>query len=119
MLTSFKLSQYISQIDLDDLHDPESSAGITLEMKDRSRYFEGRAGDGNSGEPEAPVSFISFAILSIGLYYCISSQKLDMRSALLNLQEQVGPWELVLKSVKSWQIDSFFAIVHFYLAQTR
>ena len=69
MLTSFKLSQYISQIDLDDLHDPESSAGITLEMKDRSRYFEGRAGDAKSGEPEAPVSFT--ALLSYLLVFII------------------------------------------------
>ncbi|TFK44377.1 hypothetical protein BDQ12DRAFT_620409 [Crucibulum laeve] len=31
-----------SQIDIDDLHDPEASAGIILEMQDRQRYFEGR-----------------------------------------------------------------------------
>ncbi|KAJ7287846.1 hypothetical protein C8J57DRAFT_1285066 [Mycena rebaudengoi] len=30
------------QIDIDDLHDPETSAGIILEMQDRQRYFEGR-----------------------------------------------------------------------------
>ncbi|KAJ7045772.1 hypothetical protein C8F04DRAFT_1025768 [Mycena alexandri] len=29
------------QIDIDDLHQPESSAGIVLEMQDRQRYFEG------------------------------------------------------------------------------
>ncbi|KAJ7079158.1 hypothetical protein B0H15DRAFT_524345 [Mycena belliarum] len=29
------------QIDIDDLHDPEASAGIVLEMQDRQRYFEG------------------------------------------------------------------------------
>ncbi|KAJ6594100.1 hypothetical protein B0H19DRAFT_1093796 [Mycena capillaripes] len=29
------------QIDIDDLHDPESSSGIVLEMQDRQRYFEG------------------------------------------------------------------------------
>ena len=28
-----------SQIDLGDLHDLESSAGIILEMQDRQRYF--------------------------------------------------------------------------------
>lgn len=32
-----------SEIDIEDLHDPESSAGIALEMQDRQRYFEGRA----------------------------------------------------------------------------
>ncbi|KDR75194.1 hypothetical protein GALMADRAFT_249153 [Galerina marginata CBS 339.88] len=31
-----------SQIDIDDLHDPEASSGIILEMQDRQRYFEGR-----------------------------------------------------------------------------
>jgi len=31
-----------SQIDIDDLHDPESSAGIILEMQDSQRYFEAR-----------------------------------------------------------------------------
>ena len=61
MLMTFKLSHYISQIDLDDLHDPESSAGITLEMQDRSRYFEGRAGAAKSEKPEAVCSlFILF-----------------------------------------------------------
>ena len=31
-----------NQIDLEDLHDPESTAGIILEMQDRQRYFEGQ-----------------------------------------------------------------------------
>lgn len=31
-----------TQIDLDDLHDPENSDGIVLEMQDRQRYFEGQ-----------------------------------------------------------------------------
>ncbi|TFK73910.1 hypothetical protein BDN72DRAFT_813870 [Pluteus cervinus] len=37
-----KDSDFYQQIDLDDLHDSESSAGIRLEMLDRQRYFEGR-----------------------------------------------------------------------------
>jgi hypothetical protein len=28
-------------MELDDLRDPETSAGITLEMQDRQRYFDG------------------------------------------------------------------------------
>ncbi|EJD02865.1 uncharacterized protein FOMMEDRAFT_140693 [Fomitiporia mediterranea MF3/22] len=36
-----------AQIDLDDLHDSQSADGIILEMKDRDRYFDGRA-TGNS-----------------------------------------------------------------------
>ncbi|KAI5123068.1 hypothetical protein M0805_000502 [Coniferiporia weirii] len=31
------------QIDLDDLHDAQTSTGIVLEMRDRDRYFDGRA----------------------------------------------------------------------------
>ena len=40
-------SQFVGQpddfeLDIEDLHDPESSTGILLEMQDRQRYFEGR-----------------------------------------------------------------------------
>jgi hypothetical protein len=45
-------SQY-SQIDLADLHNPESSTGILLEMQDRQRYFEARPGAAVSAE-QAP-----------------------------------------------------------------
>jgi hypothetical protein len=31
-----------TNLDLDDLHDPEASTAIPLEMQDRERYFEGR-----------------------------------------------------------------------------
>ena len=44
---------YYSQIDLADLHNPESSAGILLEMQDRQRYFEARPGAAPSAE-QAP-----------------------------------------------------------------
>ena len=36
--------QHYSQIDLEDLHDNQASAGIMLNMQDRQRYFEGRSG---------------------------------------------------------------------------
>ena len=52
----------MSQIDLDDLHDPESFSGITLEMQDRSRYFDGRTGATKSNEPDTPVSLILFML---------------------------------------------------------
>jgi hypothetical protein len=29
-------------MDLDDLHNPEGSTGIILDMQDRQRYFDGR-----------------------------------------------------------------------------
>lgn len=31
-----------AQITLDDLRDPEAMSGITLQMQDRERYFEGQ-----------------------------------------------------------------------------
>ena len=37
-------NQHYSQIDLEDLHDNQASAGIMLNMQDRQRYFEGRSG---------------------------------------------------------------------------
>jgi len=36
-------SNYADEMDLEDLHDPEGSMGIILEMQDRQRYFEGRS----------------------------------------------------------------------------
>ena len=37
-------------IDLDDLHESQSSSVIALDMKDREKYFEGRAsGDAPNG----------------------------------------------------------------------
>ncbi|KAH9839475.1 uncharacterized protein C8Q71DRAFT_703931 [Rhodofomes roseus] len=44
-----------SQLDLDDLHDNQSSAGILLDMQDRQRYFESRALDSASNDASAGV----------------------------------------------------------------
>lgn len=46
-----------SQIELEDLRDPESSIGIFLEMQDRQRYFEGQLMRGVAAEqvPAQPV----------------------------------------------------------------
>jgi len=41
---------HYSQIDLADLHRPESSVGVLLEMQDRQRYFEARPGAAVSAE---------------------------------------------------------------------
>ncbi len=40
------------QIDLEDLHRPESSTDVLLEMQDRQRYFEARPGAGVSAEQD-------------------------------------------------------------------
>ncbi|KAG6842122.1 hypothetical protein C0991_001615 [Blastosporella zonata] len=45
-----RLQDEYAQIDLDDLHDPEASAGIVLEMQDRQRYFEGRCTGADGGD---------------------------------------------------------------------
>jgi transcription initiation factor TFIIH subunit 1 len=45
----------IRQIDLDDLHDPEAPAGITLDMHDRQRYFDGRMSNSSTGSGAAKV----------------------------------------------------------------
>ncbi|KAG7446276.1 uncharacterized protein BT62DRAFT_986844 [Guyanagaster necrorhizus] len=45
-----------AQIDLDDLHDPELSTGIILEMQDRQRYFEGRKA-ANSDDARKNIDF--------------------------------------------------------------
>jgi transcription initiation factor TFIIH subunit 1 len=44
----------MSQLDLDDLHDPLASDGIALQMQDRQRYFEGQA-RGTSSDAQANV----------------------------------------------------------------
>ncbi|KDQ21702.1 hypothetical protein BOTBODRAFT_211251 [Botryobasidium botryosum FD-172 SS1] len=41
--TEGESSNYAEEMDLEDLHDPEGTMGITLEMQDRQRYFEGRS----------------------------------------------------------------------------
>jgi transcription initiation factor TFIIH subunit 1 len=54
-----------SQIDLDDLHDPEASAGIILEMQDRQRYFEGQMASAASAEDAARKASLVFSPFSL------------------------------------------------------
>ncbi|KAI0268770.1 hypothetical protein BC834DRAFT_867143 [Gloeopeniophorella convolvens] len=72
---------YYSQIDLDDLHNPEASDGILLEMQDRQRYFEARPGVVPSAEqaPRPPV---------------------DMRAALQEVKHDVEGWQAHLAQIK-------------------
>ncbi|OJT15757.1 RNA polymerase II transcription factor B subunit 1 [Trametes pubescens] len=44
----------IAQLDLEDLHDNETSAGILLDMQDRQRYFDGRANSATDGAATGP-----------------------------------------------------------------
>ena len=52
-LTLFNQSSYGQLIDLDDLHDPQASPNITLEMQDRQRYFEGQMSNSVSADAAA------------------------------------------------------------------
>ena len=47
--------QRYAQLDLEDLHDNQSSIGIVLDMKDSQRYFDGRAIGTEQGDGEGPV----------------------------------------------------------------
>lgn len=46
---------FYRQIDLDDLHDPETSAGIILDMQDRQRYFDARMSNSSTVNGAAKV----------------------------------------------------------------
>ncbi|KAH7929824.1 hypothetical protein BV22DRAFT_1056017 [Leucogyrophana mollusca] len=62
------------QIDLDDLHDPEASAGIVLDMQDRQRYFEGQL-TRSAAEQEATI------------------QNVDIRSVFDEIKSGLRGWE--------------------------
>ncbi|KAI6157476.1 hypothetical protein BKA82DRAFT_1000520 [Pisolithus tinctorius] len=64
-----------SQIELEDLRDPESSIGILLEMQDRQRYFEGQLMRGVAAE-QAP------------------SQPVDVSAAYANLRRELEGWDV-------------------------
>ncbi|KAI0775657.1 hypothetical protein BD413DRAFT_530381 [Trametes elegans] len=46
-----------AQLDLEDLHDNQTSAGILLNMQDRQRYFEGGAKEANGADAGPRVDF--------------------------------------------------------------
>jgi transcription initiation factor TFIIH subunit 1 len=49
-----------AQITLDDLRDPEAMSGITLQMQDRERYFEGQLTRSASEQASSEVRFPPF-----------------------------------------------------------
>ncbi|KAI0694319.1 hypothetical protein BC835DRAFT_1274633 [Cytidiella melzeri] len=69
------LEDRYSQIDLDDLHDNQASAGITLNMQDRQRYFEGRSGQ--AGHDAVQVR---------------NPASVDVKSAILEMKDSLGGW---------------------------
>ncbi|KZV74443.1 hypothetical protein PENSPDRAFT_732338 [Peniophora sp. CONT] len=66
---SKELEHYYEQIDIDDLHQPESSAGIPLEMRDSQRYFEART---EGAGPQGVAAQVDFQI-------ALGAAKEDMR----------------------------------------
>ncbi|KAF9060658.1 hypothetical protein BDP27DRAFT_1339317 [Rhodocollybia butyracea] len=69
----------IEEIDIEDLHDPESSAGIALEMQDRQRYFEGRMKGTQVDELK---------------------ERLDIRSIIRNTSTDLQQWNTNLAQLK-------------------
>jgi len=56
---------FYRQIDLDDLHDPETSAGIILDMQDRQRYFD--AGMSNSLTANGAAKYLDISAIICGI----------------------------------------------------
>ncbi|EMD37872.1 hypothetical protein CERSUDRAFT_105750 [Gelatoporia subvermispora B] len=63
---------HYSQIDLEDLHDNQTSGGIVLNMQDRERYFGVRSSETSGQQP--------------------ANQKLDFRSALHEAKLSLPDW---------------------------
>ncbi|KAH9040130.1 hypothetical protein EDB85DRAFT_2072294 [Lactarius pseudohatsudake] len=73
---------HYSQIDLADLHNPEPSSGVLLEMQDRQRYFESRAGAAASAE-QAPRPAV------------------DLRAAWQQMRSDLDGWQGHLAQLKT------------------
>ncbi|CCM01145.1 uncharacterized protein FIBRA_03193 [Fibroporia radiculosa] len=73
-------TDHISQLDLDDLHDSQTSVGILLDMQDRQRYFESRVAD-SSGQ------------LAV-------NEVLDINTALKEFKQSLSGWTDNLKKLK-------------------
>ncbi|KAH9929497.1 uncharacterized protein BXZ73DRAFT_48014 [Epithele typhae] len=73
-------SERYMQIDLEDLHDNQSSAGIILDMKDSQRYFDGRA-SGAGGERD-------------------NTLRVDFQEAIRQLKDGTQDWASNLVQVK-------------------
>ncbi|KAH9083858.1 hypothetical protein EDB83DRAFT_2512159 [Lactarius deliciosus] len=75
---------HYSQIDLADLHNPEPSSGVLLEMQDRQRYFESRAGAAASAE-QAPRPTV------------------DLRAAWQQMRRDLDGWQGHLAQLKTYR----------------
>ncbi|KAJ7135788.1 hypothetical protein C8R44DRAFT_769020, partial [Mycena epipterygia] len=79
-------SDTYAQIDIDDLHDPEASAGIVLEMQDRQRYFESGISNTAPGA-EATPNVVDIKMLIPGEHWLIRQTKVNLENWKTNLAE--------------------------------
>jgi transcription initiation factor TFIIH subunit 1 len=89
-----------SQIDLDDLHDPEASAGIILEMQDRQRYFEGQMA--SAASVEGAAGKVSHSVVNFLSHILIlrCDQNLDIKAILRETKVNLHDWETNLAQVR-------------------
>ncbi|KAI0048258.1 hypothetical protein FA95DRAFT_1517657 [Auriscalpium vulgare] len=114
---------HYSQIDLDDLHDPQASAGILLDMQDRQRYFEGRVGAGKSAE-EAPRQAVDLTAALAeatqdlqGWSGNLAQLKIDRKAgeaALVSMTQNVAA-RLDVNKRKSASVPSFTGVADFMI----
>jgi transcription initiation factor TFIIH subunit 1 len=88
-----------SQIDLDDLHDPEASAGILLEMQDRQRYFEGQMANASTAEDLARRVLALFYFYICRMLNLRCHQNLDIHAVLRETKVNLDNWEKNLAQV--------------------
>ncbi|EGO25262.1 hypothetical protein SERLADRAFT_465142 [Serpula lacrymans var. lacrymans S7.9] len=97
------------QLDLDDLHDPETSVGIILEMQDRQRYFEGQMASAAAVEDARKKAFDVRPIFKeardslVSWEYNLNQLKLERKpgdAALLSMTQNVAS-RLDVKSKKN------------------
>jgi len=70
---------YYTQIDIEDLHDPEASAGITLDMQDSRRFFESRMSNDQSSD---------------------ARQSIDVKATFRAVHDNLQDWERNLAQLK-------------------
>ncbi|CDO75354.1 hypothetical protein BN946_scf184966.g22 [Trametes cinnabarina] len=83
--------EHLAQLDLEDLHDNQTSVGILLEMQDRQRYFDGRAASAGDGGAAGPKVDFREALQQVKL----STQDWPIRLAQLRIDKKAGDAALV------------------------
>ncbi|KAJ3567587.1 hypothetical protein NP233_g6270 [Leucocoprinus birnbaumii] len=87
-----------TQIDFEDLHDAEASAGILLEMKDRQRYFEGRMA--SQAEEEAAANKVKQITCKDAPILPLATKGLDYKSILSEAKLGLQKWNGNLTHLK-------------------